>query len=399
MVLGVTATDLHIWSAAIMLGPADRDRRRSWASRRPTSRSVIDSCPASRRTAVGVSRYMRSDLLVPGLDRLAGRSVADESDVSPGKYSVGWFASITTMNSVPTGYDNHMTDAGAQRTVQTSSTNDANIRELIITLYGLYARAEKNWLSVAAIVRLMGHMGADEPLVRSSIYRLKQRGVLESMKTGSTAGYALSESSIQSYAEGDARIFGRRRARVNDGWLVLVFSIPESRRDKRHDLRTQLLRLNFGTAAPGTWIAPGNLHQETQSMLEKHRLTEFVDIFRGDHLAFGDIRTKVTQWWDFDELTRSYGQFITKYGPMLGQPGDFPSGDDGAFVAYMNVLTSWRSIPDPRLAREFLPEDWNGLEGDALFAALSRRLEGPARRHAMSALHRFGAGGAVFTGS
>ena len=45
--------------------------------------------------------------------------------------------------------------------------------------------------------------------------------------------------------------FVHRRAMEEDGWVVLVFSVPESERDKRHVLRTTLTRLGFGTADPG----------------------------------------------------------------------------------------------------------------------------------------------------
>ena len=61
-------------------------------------------------------------------------------------------------------------------------------RRLILTLYGLYARDEHNWLSVSAVVRLMADLGVDSPGVRSSISRLKRRGVLESMKVERSAG-------------------------------------------------------------------------------------------------------------------------------------------------------------------------------------------------------------------
>ena len=49
-------------------------------------------------------------------------------------------------------------------------------RALIVTIYGLYAREAGGWLSVAALIRLMAELGADETAVRSSISRLKQRG-------------------------------------------------------------------------------------------------------------------------------------------------------------------------------------------------------------------------------
>ena len=62
--------------------------------------------------------------------------------------------------------------------------------------------------------------------------------------------------------DGDARIFGRRARRRSDGWLLVVFSVPETERDKRHQLRSPLTRLGFGTVAPGVWVAPGHLADE-----------------------------------------------------------------------------------------------------------------------------------------
>ena len=38
-------------------------------------------------------------------------------------------------------------------------------RQLITTLYGLYARAEHDWLSVASLVRLMADLGVDAAAV------------------------------------------------------------------------------------------------------------------------------------------------------------------------------------------------------------------------------------------
>ena len=56
---------------------------------------------------------------------------------------------------------------------------DAGLRAVIVTIYGLYAREVGGWLSVSTLIRLMAELGADEPAVRSSISRLKRRGILE----------------------------------------------------------------------------------------------------------------------------------------------------------------------------------------------------------------------------
>ncbi|MGA8246618.1 MAG: PaaX family transcriptional regulator, partial [Nocardioides sp.] len=140
---------------------------------------------------------------------------------------------------------------------------DRSPRHLILTLFGLYARDAPNWLSVRSLIALMTDLDVDAAATRSSVSRLKKRGVLVSSRQGGQAGYTLSEPALAVLAEGDARIWSRPRASVADGWLVVVFSVPELEREKRHELRSLLTRLGFGTAAPGVWVAPGTAYDET----------------------------------------------------------------------------------------------------------------------------------------
>ena len=75
-------------------------------------------------------------------------------------------------------------------------------RQLILSLYGLYAREEGDWLSVASLIALMADLGADSAAVRSSVSRLKRRGVLEAAQRDGRAGYALSPSTLEVLREG-----------------------------------------------------------------------------------------------------------------------------------------------------------------------------------------------------
>lgn len=258
---------------------------------------------------------------------------------------------------------------------------------LIVTIFGLYARGEDNWLSVASVVQLMAELGVEGQAVRSSISRLKRRGVVRSDRRDGAAGYALAEPTLEMLAEGDARIFERRRATAEDGWLVVVFSVPESERDKRHALRTSLTQLGFGTAAPGVWVAPGNLATETRRTLARRGLSEYVDIFTGHHFAFGDLRSKVRAWWDLDELADLYADFLRRHRPELDVGVTTP---DQAFRLYVPMLTQWRRLPysDPGLPLSLLPPGWNGVTAEALFEELNTTLSAPAREHALAVIHR-----------
>ncbi len=262
-------------------------------------------------------------------------------------------------------------------------------RQLILTLYGLYARDEHNWLSVSAVVRLMGDLGIDSAGVRSSISRLKRRGVLQAMKLDGAAGYALSDGALELLREGDVRIFSRQRAVESDGLVMVVFSIPESERDKRHQLRSSLTSMGFGTVSPGVWVAPGLLHDEVARTLEHQGLAAFVDLFRASYDGFGSLRERVGEWWDLPAIEKEYAEFLAKYAGAHARWKSSEAASRTAFETYVTMLTDWRRLPylDPGLPLELLPPGWNGNRAAELFSDLDALLRDPARDHALTTIH------------
>ncbi|MFC4119013.1 PaaX family transcriptional regulator C-terminal domain-containing protein [Nonomuraea zeae] len=262
-------------------------------------------------------------------------------------------------------------------------------RAFIVTTYGLYAREVGGWISVSALIQLMGQLDVDAPSVRSAISRLKRRGLLEARKVNGSAGYGLSRQAREILDEGDQRIFGRRRAELADGWLLAVFSVPEAQRQQRHLLRSRLSWLGFGVTASGVWIAPHYLYEETREVLERHDLSGYVDLFRADYLAFGDVAELVAQWWDLDGLQRLYDEFLSSFFPVRDRWRRADAGSDAeAFGDYARVLTEWRRLPflDPGLPPELLPPDWHGARAAALFDELREKLTERAHRFATSVI-------------
>jgi phenylacetic acid degradation operon negative regulatory protein len=258
-------------------------------------------------------------------------------------------------------------------------------------LFGLYARAEGNWLPIRGLVALMADLSVAPAAVRSSVSRLKRRGVLTAGGRDGRAGYALAASAVEVLRAGDERIWYRPRATGADGWLTVVFSVPEQERPKRHELRTLLTRLGFGTTAPGVWIAPAPVYQETRAALIRQHLDPYTSLFRGDFLGPAEVlRARVAQWWDLRATAELYRDFSRRHRPLRRRIATLD--DRETFAVYVPMLTAWRRLPylDPGIPLEYLPHGWAGLEAGEIFRALDDRLRPAAGRHA----HRMFADGA-----
>ncbi|UQA92586.1 PaaX family transcriptional regulator [Streptomyces halobius] len=275
-----------------------------------------------------------------------------------------------------------MTDQQTQRTP----------RSLIVTFYGAYGRGTPEEpansagpVPVAALIRLLGVLGVDPPSVRSAVSRLKRRGLLVPERTATgAAAYGLSEAARQLLADGDRRIYGRPAARLSDGWVLAVFSIPEEERHKRHLLRSRLARLGFGTAAPGVWIAPAHLHEETRHTLERLQLAPYVDLFTGAHAGFESTARAVARWWDLDALAAQHRAFLADHEPVLekwSRRRVVPP--EAAYRDYLLALDAWRRLPyaDPGLPSALLPEDWPGGRAAEVFGRLHTKLRAAGGRY------------------
>ena len=283
------------------------------------------------------------------------------------------------------------------------------LQQLVVTICALHARGDHASLAVSELIRLLAPLGIDEAATRSALSRLKKRGVLLSTRKGGSAAYRLDPALADVFEEGDERIFAPRRAKPGDRWLLVAFSVPESQRNLRHQLRRVLAARGFGTVAAGLWIAPEFVHAHLKRELEREGLLEFVEFFAAD-LVDDQVARRVAQWWDLEGLTALYAGFRAQFEPVRARwaaggedgdeaddgEGDEANGGEGAdlearaFADDVLLLTAWRRLPylDPGLPVEFLPTDWQGIAAQRLFSTLHQRLAGPAGRYAASVIAR-----------
>lgn len=252
---------------------------------------------------------------------------------------------------------------------------------LLRTIVGSQLREVGGWISIAHLINLMEAVGVPSVSTRSAVLRVKTKGLLLAETRAGQAGYLLNTEALPMLERGDRRIFSFRQQGDDDSWCLISYSIPESQRDARHQLRRRLSWIGCGTVATGLWICPSHLVDEVEQILADLNLRGLATLFIAEPpRLFGTLAEAVTCWWDLGRLDTMHRTFIQRHADATAVTRR------DAFARYVLALDDWRPIPylDPGLPGAALPPDWPGFDSVALFERITETLAGPAAKYVRS---------------
>jgi phenylacetic acid degradation operon negative regulatory protein len=261
---------------------------------------------------------------------------------------------------------------------------------LLRSIVGMYLRELDGWISMAAMIELMGAVGVAAPVARTAVVRVKRKGLLVAEPREGESGLGLGPGARRMLARGDRRIHQPRMMSAGDPWCLVSVSVPEPERALRHQLRRRLQGIGCGNVALGLWICPAFLADEVVEILAELDLRGRATLFRtGTPDVGGDLAEFVARWWDLPHLRALHDRFLAdRRGDLRLVPDEI--SPEEAFVAYVRAVDSWRVIPyvDPGLPLELLPADWPGRETTELFLTLRRRHGRAAAEHVAAVTRR-----------
>jgi phenylacetic acid degradation operon negative regulatory protein len=262
-------------------------------------------------------------------------------------------------------------------------------RAVLVGFLGSIVHRLGDWMPIGGAVELLGQAGVDESRVRTGVSRLKQRAWLAPEARAGVRGYSLTARAAAELSAGDEIVWhAREPADLAEGWCVVHFSVPESDRPRRSQLRARLAALGFGNVGAAVWIAPARMLDAARRTIDELGLTGQCALFVGAHAGGVELPQLVSGSWDLREINRGYRAFLDDHAgravelESAARAGAIDGGD--AFATYLRVIEDWRTLPfrDPGLPRELLGEDWAAAEAGALFERLVGVLEARALTHA-----------------
>lgn len=243
---------------------------------------------------------------------------------------------------------------------------------LVRTVLGAYVRPAGGWFPIGDFIGWMEAVGVPPDSTRIAVTRLKKKGIVRAASRNGCRGYDITEQAAAMFGRGDRRIFGFRRMADGDPWRLISFTIPESERSARHQLRRRLSGIGCGIVSPGLWIAPEYLAEEASNIVDALGLSAYVTTFvTSTVIAPGTLREAAEDWWDLDGLAARHLAFLERCEVSAAIATDGRQ----AFEKFVPLLDEWRIIPylDPGLPPEMTPADWPGDRAVAEFSAARDR--------------------------
>ncbi len=262
-------------------------------------------------------------------------------------------------------------------------------QQLLLSLFGaLVLDRGYGPISTRVYLHLLADLGVAEAAARATLTRMTRKGLLDRVRQGRTAQYLLTPAAEDMLRRAEHRVDAAAPFdHPPDEWTLLSYSMPESRRDLRHQIRARLAWAGFGGLRDGLWIAPGTV--DVTAVFEGPQfagLAELADAFTARPVPGTRIGSLVSRAWDVEAIRaehQAFGRLWTADRAERGRP----------ITRLTQLGADWLQLlrVDPGLPAAHLPADWPAPASAALYRERFAALE-PAATEQLERLLRSDAG-------
>lgn len=278
--------------------------------------------------------------------------------------------------------------AAAARLRNVGISNGApSARNLLVTLFGdaLLPHGVDVAASVRSLTALIEPFDVNERLVRTSLTRLVNDGLLASRSLGRRSFYGVEASAVPLFRSADARIYGPRSTTWDGCWTVVVIDGNEGTAAHRARLRQRLTWAGLGVVAPNVMASPIVSPADAALVVEQVGGFDHVLVTRSElHDAPGtlDADELARRCAPIDEIAVRYREFVDTFEDL--DPASLAAlADADAFKLRTWLVATYRRIVlvDPLLPAALLPDGWAGATARALAAAVYSGVAEASERH------------------
>lgn len=240
----------------------------------------------------------------------------------------------------------------------------ASPQHLLATVLGEYLDTADARLPASALAAVLGEFGISPGSARAALARLVRRGLVVSRGAGRGATYHVREDVVAHHRTVMHAFlgFGATPRSFDGQWLVVSYSLPESRQAQRHAVRKLLLARGFARLYDSVWVSPAPdpapVHAALAGVLAGVGGARW-SVLRA-RFDEGAGSTGPAAAYDVGALADAYRAFVDEHAGLREDVRAGRVDPRRALVARITVMDAWRTFADtdPDLPEDLLPAPW-----------------------------------------
>jgi len=189
------------------------------------------------------------------------------------------------------------------------------------------------------------------------IHRLYRKNFIQRIRKGRNIFLSLKKSPQELIFNERERLRMKQvRKKWDKKWRLVIYDIPENRRDKRDKFRYFLKDLGFGKVQESCWISPYDFSSLIYEFAKKEKILSYICIYEGKFFAGKNINKLVEEIWQLEKINTKYREIIELCKKAIEKVETEELSQKECFKTYHELFSLFKEIllEDPFLPEEFL---------------------------------------------
>lgn len=206
--------------------------------------------------------------------------------------------------------------------------------------------------------------------LKGIIGKLEAQSLIDRYKKLGKLYFKLSDNGLNYL---DEKLDNLHKAPPANKWLVVLFSIPESKRSLRDRFRRYMQKMGFGNIFKSAWIAisTAGMSEKIAKYAKSLNIQDQVVIIDGSATP-NDNRRIVNNVWNLKKITKNYTSFIARNKKIIKK---ISNAEDPSYEAKKVIFELAQIVAeDPNLPDTLLPQDWPKEKAFAIYKEVRKKI-------------------------
>jgi phenylacetic acid degradation operon negative regulatory protein len=266
-------------------------------------------------------------------------------------------------------------------------TQQLNARSLILTVFGDSVSAHGGVIWLGSLIGLVKPLGINQRLVRTSVFRLSEKELLQSRQVGRRSFYSLTDKGLRQFIHAAERIYRQENAVWDGEWRLVFTNLDKIGNKRREVFQKELTWLGFSRLSNGIYGHPTVDIDEVKQVVNEMQLQDSIVMMEAGNRnddPLGASRKLLRHAFKFEAIDAQYRDYIDCFESFLDAGLDPGPGDDElCFLLRILLIHRFRMIllHEPELPLELLPPGNLTHTARTMTAGIYHRISDAAERH------------------